>query len=74
MKQMARMANEDLQEKILCSERTAARMLGISWRHLHSLEQIGVAPKAVRLGRRKLYVVESLKRWASDHCPAENKH
>ena len=54
--------------QILASEREAARMLGISWRHLLTLEQTGLCPPAVRLGRRKLYPIENLRTWAASGC------
>ena len=50
-------------EPLLVSEDTAAQMLGISPRKAWALEKQGDL-KARRIGRRKLYIVSSLKAFA----------
>lgn len=52
-------------EALLVSEETASAMLGISPRFVWRLAQEGIL-RTRRIGRRKLYVVSSLKAYAED--------
>jgi len=52
----------ELTEKLLANEREAAAMLSLSPRTVWSLADDGKIPY-VRIGRRKLYSVESLRAW-----------
>src|SRR5262249_1875808 len=52
----------NVMEKLLIDEREAAVMLGVSARTLWSLSAGRQIP-VVRIGRRKLYAVESLRAW-----------
>ncbi len=52
---------------ILVSKREAARLLGISERTLHTWMKRGIVP-AVKVGRRVLFSVESLRAWVARQC------
>lgn len=58
-------------EKILVSRKEAAALLGISSRHLITLEETGRMPRPRLLGRRKLFDVRELQTWAADGCKAQ---
>jgi len=60
-------------EPLLVDGEAAARLLGISVRHLLSLDSGGRIPQPVRLGRRRLWVVEELRAWARAGCPARDQ-
>lgn len=47
---------------LLVDEPTAAQMMGVSPRSIWSLEDAGELP-SVRIGRRKLYAIETLRRF-----------
>jgi excisionase family DNA binding protein len=49
-------------EALCVSEAEAAKMLGVCQRHLVKLRDAGLIP-FVRMGRRVLYSVESLRQW-----------
>lgn len=55
-------------EQILISRKEAAALLGISSRHLITLEETGRLPRPRLLGRRKLFSVEELQTWAAEGC------
>jgi len=57
-------------EQILIDRKTASKLLGISTRHLITLEETGQMPRPRMLGRRKLFDVRELEQWAADGCPA----
>ncbi len=50
---------------LLLDERTAARTLGVAPRTLWSLADAGEIP-CVRIGRRKLYAIASLKQFIAE--------
>lgn len=50
------------QQPLLIDERAAANLLGLSPRTVWSLSAAGQIP-FVRIGRRKLYSLESLRAW-----------
>jgi len=55
-------------QPILVGERDAARMLGVSERHLSSLRREGDVPYR-RLGHRVLYSPDELREWVESGCP-----
>ena len=55
-------------QAILVSRKDAAKLLGISSRHLITLEETGRLPKPRLLGRRKLFDVRELQDWAAEGC------
>lgn len=61
-------------EKILISRVQAAELLGITSRHLITLEQLGQIPAPRRLGRRCLFDASELKDWARKGCPPAAKY
>lgn len=60
-------------DAILISRKDASKLLGISTRHLITLEETGRLPRPRLLGRRKLFDVRELQDWAAEGCPAEYK-
>ncbi len=54
--------------RLLISETEAAEMVGLSPRKVWQLAKDGVLP-TVRIDRRKLYVVDGLRRWVDQGCP-----
>jgi excisionase family DNA binding protein len=52
-------------EPLLLDEAEAARLLGVAPRTLWSLADAGELP-CVRIGRRKLYAVETLRRFIAE--------
>ncbi len=46
-----------------------ARLLGISERMVRKLNLRGELPRAARLGRRRVWLVEELKLWMRIGCP-----
>jgi excisionase family DNA binding protein len=60
-------------DQILVSRKEAAKLLGISTRHLIALEQTGRLPKPRLLGRRKLFCVRELELWAAQGCPPADR-
>jgi hypothetical protein len=50
---------------LLLDERAAARMLGVAPRTLWSLADNGALP-CVRIGRRKLYSIDALRRFIAE--------
>ena len=58
-------------EQILVSRKEASKLLGISTRHLITLEETGRLPRPRLLGRRKLFDVTELKTWAAEGCKPE---
>ena len=55
-------------QQILIDRKTAAKLLGISTRHLITLEGTARLPKPRLLGRRKLFDVQELQAWAAEGC------
>jgi len=55
-------------ERILIDRKEAAKLLGISTRHLITLEETGRLPRPRLLGRRKLFDVRELQTWAANGC------
>lgn len=53
-------------EPLAVDTRTAARLLSISVRYLRQLVRRGEIP-SLRLGRRRLFRVEDLRRWLEAH-------
>jgi len=60
-------------EQILIDRKTASKLLGISTRHLITLEETGRMPRPRMLGRRKLFSVVELEKWAENGCKPEVK-
>lgn len=58
-------------EQILISRKEASKLLGISTRHLITLEETGRMPRPRMLGRRKLFDVRELQDWAAEGCKAQ---
>jgi excisionase family DNA binding protein len=52
-------------QPLLVGEREAAAMLGVAPRTIWSLADAGKLP-SVRIGRRKLYAIETLRRFIAD--------
>jgi predicted DNA-binding transcriptional regulator AlpA len=57
-------------QTLLVDERTAARMLGVSPRSIWTMAACGELP-SVRIGQRKLYAVETLRRWIAERESAD---
>jgi len=51
----------------------AAKLIGISRRHLATLKESGRLPRPIRLGRRCVWMVDDLKAWLSAGAPAADK-
>lgn len=51
----------------------AARLLGISLRHLKSLNSSGRLPGPIRLGKAACWRVEELRQWVEAGCPERTK-
>jgi excisionase family DNA binding protein len=49
-------------EPLAVSLKTAAKLIGVSDRHLHKLAVAGAIP-SVYVGNRRLFVVDSLRAW-----------
>lgn len=51
----------------------AARLLGISLRHLRGLDASGRLPRPIRLGRAVRWSVAELREWLAAACPARDR-
>lgn len=60
-------------ECILVSRKEAAQLLGISSRHLITLEEPGLLPRPRLLGRRKLFSTREMKEWSRLGCPSAER-
>lgn len=49
--------------------RGTAEILSVSPRHLEALNAQGLLPRPIRLGRRRLWPVEELRRWLDAGAP-----
>ncbi len=49
--------------------RALAVMLGVSRRHVRRMDAEGRLPRAVNLGRRKLWAVDVIRAWLLADCP-----
>ncbi|MBD3672369.1 MAG: helix-turn-helix domain-containing protein [Planctomycetaceae bacterium] len=56
-------------EQLLLPASEAARLLGISKRHLHTLNVSGRLPRPIRLGRSVRWNAEELRAWIAVGCP-----
>jgi excisionase family DNA binding protein len=67
--------SEGENQPLLVDERTAAAMLGVAPRTIWSMAASGELP-SVRIGRRKLYSVETLRRFIAEQeaASAGNTH
>lgn len=54
---------------LLVSAPVAARMCGISERTWRKRDAQGLVPLPVRVGSRRLWAVENLRRWVEAGCP-----
>jgi excisionase family DNA binding protein len=59
-------------QTLLLSEREAAALLGVSPRSLWSLADAGELP-CVRIGRRKLYAIDTLRRFITERESAPRR-
>jgi hypothetical protein len=59
-------------EPVLVPARDAACMCGISERGWRKLDRCGLVPRAVAIGRRRLWPVALLRRWAELGCPGRS--
>lgn len=50
-----------------------ARLLGISCRHVAALEASGRLPKAVRLGRCKIWIRKEIEAWLAAGAPGRSR-
>jgi excisionase family DNA binding protein len=58
-------------DQILVSVKDVAELLGISVRHLQSLDATGrLGPRGVTLGRSRRFSVNELRRWTAAGCPS----
>jgi len=53
--------------------REAAKALGISLRHLHTLNASGRLPRPIALGRSRRWLANELKSWLEAGAPSRNK-
>jgi len=53
--------------------REAAKALGISLRHLHTLNASGRLPRPIRLGRSVRWRADELRDWVDAGCPPRDK-
>jgi predicted DNA-binding transcriptional regulator AlpA len=60
-------------EPLLVDAKAAAKLLGISPRHLLGMHSSGRLPLPVRLGRRRLWRVAELTAWVAADCPVREK-
>jgi excisionase family DNA binding protein len=59
-------------EQLLLPASEAARLLGISKRHLHTLNVSGRLPRPIRLGRSVRWNADELRAWITAGCPERN--
>ncbi len=50
-----------------------AKLLGISQRHLHTLNASGRLPRPIRLGRSVRWRADELRDWLDAGCPARDR-
>jgi len=60
-------------EPLAVSAAESARLAGVSRRHWTSLEARGLTPAAVRLGKRKVWVLATLRRWLELGAPSRER-
>jgi hypothetical protein len=56
-------------EPLLVAASAAARMCGVAERTWRKLDRMGRTPRAVAVGRRRLWPVAHLRQWAELGCP-----
>lgn len=66
------MSNATQLEPVLLGAEDAAALLSISKRHFLSLDSSGRIPASIKLGKRRLWSVETLKEWVRSDCPARD--
>ena len=57
-------------EVLLVGAVGAAQMCGLSERTWRKLDSQGLLPRAIHVGRRRLWAVDDLRRWSSLGCPS----
>ena len=60
-------------EPLLVDSHGAARMCGVAERTWRKLDRQGHVPRAVSIGRRRLWAVASLRKWTELGCPARHE-
>ncbi|MDC0307984.1 helix-turn-helix domain-containing protein [Planctomycetaceae bacterium] len=60
-------------EQLLLPASEAARLLGISKRHLHTLNVSGRLPRPIRLGRSVRWNADELRAWIAAGCPERSR-
>lgn len=60
-------------EQLLLPASEAARLLGISKRHLHTLNCSGRLPAPIRLGRSVRWNGDELRAWIDAGCPERSR-
>jgi len=58
---------------LLVDSTNAARLCGVCRRYFLQLDAQGRIPAPVRLGKRKLWSVQALQKWAAEGCPQRNR-
>lgn len=60
-------------EQLALTARQAAKLLGISTRHLWALNSSGRLPAPIRLGRSVRWRRDELQAWLDANCPSRDK-
>lgn len=58
-----------LVEPMLLSDKQLASVLNISVAHVHSLDNSGKLPKAIKLDKSKRWVTVEIRAWTNAGCP-----
>ncbi|MFM2096837.1 MAG: hypothetical protein RIS70_3961 [Planctomycetota bacterium] len=61
--------NKDAQTSLLLSARAAAELCGKSPRTWRTWDAAAAIPRAVRIGRSRLWRVDELRAWIAAGCP-----
>jgi len=66
---MENTSHQTVSEQLLLPASEAAQLLGISKRHLHTLNVSGRLPRPIRLGRSVRWNANELRAWIAAGCP-----
>lgn len=60
-------------EPVAVGRTVAAKLHGLSPRTWSSLDARGLIPRGLRIGRRRLWLLAELRRWAAAGCPSREQ-
>jgi hypothetical protein len=60
-------------EPLLVNARGAACLCGVCERTWRKLDRCGLTPRSIAFGRRRLWVVATLRRWTEVGCPERSE-